>query len=547
MISVLQLELVGQIPKRIPSRIGRDLIAGAFRLIQILTTARAKSLAVRRTESAARQGKQHLLTHHILQQKTALFIITDFGLICCNRALAEVRIGCFRPENEVKVPCQRYRHRFNAPRALNLEVGTVMRPQPDIVDMRARASMLDQQIGDAVDRQRTYLPDIRGIVQRTRSNDLIELKRLINELDRSNQHRINVSRFPQQIKWPGKRVSALQGVSSYNENSSHLNRPDRTSNVHMNEKWKAAEIPSLAGKRILITGANSGIGYHAALKLARKGAQVMLACRDRKRGEAALASLGSDAPSAHTELVLLDLASLASVRSFAEQELAKQRPLHILINNAGVMAPPKRLETADGFELQFGTNVLGHFALTGLLMPALERAAIESPDRPRVITIASIAHKQGHLKFDDLQSRKDYRPMRAYQQSKLADLMFALELDRRLRTAGSRVMSVAAHPGVARTNLFEVGDYSPFEKVIRSLVGHVIGIVLNTDAEGALPTLYAATASGVQDGGYYGPQGFQEMRGDDVGSARIAPQALDTAAAARLWQVCEDLTGIRFL
>jgi NAD(P)-dependent dehydrogenase (short-subunit alcohol dehydrogenase family) len=313
----------------------------------------------------------------------------------------------------------------------------------------------------------------------------------------------------------------------------------------MSETWKAADIPSLAGKRILITGANSGIGYHAALKLARKGAQVMLACRDRQRGEAALARLDADSPSAHTELVIFDLASLASVRDFAEQELAKRRPIHILINNAGVMAPPKRLETTDGFELQFGTNVVGHFALTALLMPALELAAA-SGERPRVVTIASIAHKRGELNFDDLQSTKSYGPMRAYQQSKLANLMFAFELDSRLRAASSRVMSVAAHPGVANTNLFQAWDYSPVEKAARNLIGHAIGIALNSDAEGALPTLYAATASAAEDGGYYGPQGFQEMRGDDVGRARIAPQALNTTTAAHLWRVCEELTGLKF-
>jgi NAD(P)-dependent dehydrogenase (short-subunit alcohol dehydrogenase family) len=315
----------------------------------------------------------------------------------------------------------------------------------------------------------------------------------------------------------------------------------------MSEHWKAADIPSLDGKRVLITGANSGIGYHAALKLARKGAQVMLACRDRRRGESALALLNANSPGAHIELVVLDLASLASVRGFAENELAQRRPLHILVNNAGVMAPPKRLETIDGFELQFGTNVLGHFALTALLMPALEQAAVESPERPRIVTVASIAHKRGRINFDDLQSTKSYGPMRAYQQSKLSDLMFAFELDRRLRAARSRVMSVAAHPGVARTNLFQAGDYSSFEKAVRNLMGHAIGILLNTDAEGALPTLYAATAPDVGDGSYYGPQGFQEMRGDEVGPAKVAPQALDMATAARLWQVCEDLTGVNFL
>jgi NAD(P)-dependent dehydrogenase (short-subunit alcohol dehydrogenase family) len=315
----------------------------------------------------------------------------------------------------------------------------------------------------------------------------------------------------------------------------------------MSENWKAADIPLLTGKRVVITGANSGIGYHTALKLARKGAQVVLACRDRRRGEEAIARLHADSPGTHTELATLDLASLSSVRDFAKKELAQQRTLHLLINNAGVMAPPRRLQTADGFELQFGTNVLGHFALTALLMPALEQAGAESPDRPRIVTIASIAHKRGRVNFDDLQSTKIYSPMKAYQQSKLANLILAFELDRRLRAANSRVMSVAAHPGVASTNLFQAGDYSVFEKKVRNLVGHAIGIFLNTDSEGALPTLYAATARGAEDGGYYGPHGFQEMKGDEVGEAIVAPQAQDATAASRLWQICEELTGVHFL
>ena len=319
----------------------------------------------------------------------------------------------------------------------------------------------------------------------------------------------------------------------------------------MSEKWQASDIPSLTGKRVLITGANSGIGYHTALKLARKGAHVIFACRDRRRGEAALARMEADSPGTHTELALLDLASLASVHDFAATELAQHRPLHLLINNAGVMTPPRRLETADGFELQFGTNVIGHFALTALLTPALERASIESSagagGRPRVVTIASIAHKRGRIKFDDLQSTRNYSPMGAYRQSKLANLLIAFELDRRLRAANSRIMSVAAHPGVANTNLFQSGEYSAAEKGFRVFLGHAIGIALNTDTEGALPTLYASTAPEVKDGGYYGPLGFQEMRGAEVDRAKVAPQAKDTAAAARLWQVCEDLTGIKFL
>jgi NAD(P)-dependent dehydrogenase (short-subunit alcohol dehydrogenase family) len=317
--------------------------------------------------------------------------------------------------------------------------------------------------------------------------------------------------------------------------------------MSMREMWKAADIPSQVGKRVLITGANSGIGYHAALKLARKGATVVLACRDRERGEYAIDRLHTDAPGTHPELAILDLASLASVREFAAKELAQRRPLHILINNAGVMAPPKRLATADGFELQFGTNVLGHFALTALLMPALEQAAAECNGcRPRIVTIASIAHKRGQIHFDDLQSLKGYSPMGAYQQSKLANLLFTFELDRRLRAAGSRVMSVAAHPGVANTNLFQTGDRSALEKTIRNLVGHAIDILLNTDAEGALPTLYAATGTDVADAGYYGPQGFQEMRGEVVGVAKTSSSAQDAAAAGRLWRICEELTGTRF-
>jgi NAD(P)-dependent dehydrogenase (short-subunit alcohol dehydrogenase family) len=311
----------------------------------------------------------------------------------------------------------------------------------------------------------------------------------------------------------------------------------------MSNVWKASDIPSLEGRRILITGANSGIGYHAALKLARKGASVMLACRDRERGETALDRLIEDAPGAEAELVLLDLASLRSVREFAAQELSRDRPLHMLINNAGVMAPPKRLETEDGFELQFGTNVLGHFALAGLLLPALQRAA--TPEfRPRIVTIASIAHKRGSLNFDDLQYTRNYAPMKTYQQSKLANLMLAFELDRRLRAVSSPIMSIAAHPGVANTNLFQTGDYGPMEKTLRAAAGHLISVLLNTDAEGALPTLFAATSPAAVDGGYYGPQGFQEMRGEHVVAAKVAAQARNAEDAARLWSVCEFLTGV---
>jgi NAD(P)-dependent dehydrogenase (short-subunit alcohol dehydrogenase family) len=314
--------------------------------------------------------------------------------------------------------------------------------------------------------------------------------------------------------------------------------------------WTAAEIPSQTGRRALVTGANSGIGYHAALELARKGAYVLMACRNRARGDVALQQLRAELPDASAEVVLLDLASLESVRAFAAAELALGKPLDLLINNAGVMAPKTRQQTTDGFEIQFGTNVLGHFVLTATLLPALVRAAAARSQRPRVVTLASIAHKQGQLNFDDLQSTGNYKPMAAYRQSKLANLMLAFELDRRLRAAApptSSVMSVAAHPGVANTNLFQTGEFSAAERLVRHGFGVAIGALLNNEAEGALPTLFAATSPEVVDGGYYGPQGFQEMRGGDAGPAKVASQALDRRTAARLWSECERLTGISLL
>ncbi|PMS33230.1 NAD(P)-dependent dehydrogenase (short-subunit alcohol dehydrogenase family) [Trinickia symbiotica] len=315
--------------------------------------------------------------------------------------------------------------------------------------------------------------------------------------------------------------------------------------MYIASRWTVADIADQTGKRVLITGANSGIGFYAALELARKGAEVILACRDTTRGETALAAIAKQAPGTRSEVAIVDLASLASVREFTRTQLARQRPIHILINNAGVMAPPRRRETVDGFELQFGTNVLGHFLLTELLMPALEQAAGDSAERPRILTIASIAHKRGRLDFDDLQSTRSYSPMRAYQQSKLADLMLAFELDRRLRAKGSRVMSVAAHPGVAETNLFRNGDYNAVERALRVLVGKVIAAALNSGYAGALPTLYAATSPDVREGGYYGPQGLFEARGSRVGEADVATHARDVEAGRRLWEVCETLTGAR--
>jgi len=293
-------------------------------------------------------------------------------------------------------------------------------------------------------------------------------------------------------------------------------------------KWTTNDIPDQTGKRALVTGANSGIGFYTALELARHGATVVLASRDPRKAAEAAARILKEVPGAKLEKSSLDLASLASVRAFATTQT--DIPLDLLINNAGVMAPPKRKETQDGMELQFGTNVVGHFALTALLLPSLTPAA-------RVVTLASIAHKSGKLDFNDLQSTARYNPMRAYQQSKLADLMFAFELQRRLKLAGSAIESIAAHPGVANTNLFHSPEHGTLISAARRFMGVLFDNFLNSQPSGALPTLYAATAPEAKPGGYYGPQGFQEMRGGDVGPAKVAPQARDEAAAAHLWKV----------
>ncbi|MBN8615951.1 MAG: SDR family oxidoreductase [Deltaproteobacteria bacterium] len=302
--------------------------------------------------------------------------------------------------------------------------------------------------------------------------------------------------------------------------------------------WTLKDMPSQRGKRAYVTGANSGFGYQTALELARRGATVVLACRDASRGQEAMRAIRAEVHDALLELAILDLGSLASVRAAAQEELAKHAPLDLLVNNAGLMTPPTRQRTSDGFEVQLGTNVLAHFALTGLLLPAIERAPA-----PRVVTLASIAHRQGRIDFDDVQSEKAYVPMRAYAQSKLANLMLALELERRLRRGGKRSVSVACHPGVAPTNLLtNVGP-----KWIAFVRRWVITALSNSVPGGALPTLFAATASEARGGGYYGPQGLGEVRGNDVGEATIAPQATDEAIAARLWATCEELTAVRFL
>ncbi len=298
--------------------------------------------------------------------------------------------------------------------------------------------------------------------------------------------------------------------------------------------WTAADMPSQAGRLALVTGANSGIGYQTALGLARAGAEVVLAVRDPARGEAVARRIGRDAPGAAIRVEPLDLASLASIRALGARLRAQQERLDVLVNNAAVMALPRREATDDGFERQFGVNFLGHFLLTAELMPMLRAGPA-----PRVVQLSSLAHRRGRIHFKDLQGERRYSPWRAYCQSKLAMLMFALELDRR---AGGTLLSVAAHPGWARSRLIATGmGWSPVGTISRLMWP----LIAQSAAAGALPILYAATAPGVAGGGYYGPLRLGETRGAP-GPARIAPQAQDAPAAARLWDAAVHLTGADF-
>jgi NAD(P)-dependent dehydrogenase (short-subunit alcohol dehydrogenase family) len=302
----------------------------------------------------------------------------------------------------------------------------------------------------------------------------------------------------------------------------------------MTDKWTTTQIPDQDGRLAVVTGANSGLGLVTARELARAGATVVMACRNERKGEEALRAVQARVPSAEVELEQLDLADLGSVRSFAERVRERHDGLDLLINNAGVMATPRR-ETADGFELQFGTNHLGHFALTGLLLPELE-----GREDARVVTLSSGAHKGGRIAFDNLRGERHYFRWRAYAQSKLANLLFALELDRRLRAAGSTVKSLAAHPGYSATNLQSSGPPT----VDALLMAPVNRFYAQSDEMGALPTLYAATVPGLEGGTYIGPDGFAEMRGHPV---PVPPNgtARDEALARRLWTVSEELTGVK--
>ncbi len=312
-------------------------------------------------------------------------------------------------------------------------------------------------------------------------------------------------------------------------------------------RWTAADIPDLSGRHALVTGASSGIGLETALELARHGAVVTLAVRDRTRGAAArdridaeLAGVPGRGPVAVADL---DLASLGSVADLAGSLLASGRPLHLLVNNAGVMAIPQRT-TADGFEMQLGTNHLGHMALTLRLLPLLVRTGREGRTT-RVVTVSSNLHKRGRIRLDDLQSAHDYKPWAAYSQSKLANLLFALELQRRLDAAGLPVASYAAHPGYAATNLQAAGPRMRGSSLELRLTDLANRVLAQPAAMGALPTLYAATVPGLPPGSYLGPDGFLAQRGHPSAQEPSAA-ARDESMAAALWSASEDLIGLTF-
>jgi NAD(P)-dependent dehydrogenase (short-subunit alcohol dehydrogenase family) len=306
-------------------------------------------------------------------------------------------------------------------------------------------------------------------------------------------------------------------------------------------KTKDIDLPDQDGKLAVVTGANSGIGLETARRLAMANAQVVLACRNPTKAAEAVADIRESTPNARVVAEQLDLSSLASVEEFGHLMATRDQPVDILVNNAGIMAVPTREETADGFELQFGTNVLGHFALTARLFPLVRRS-----DAPRVVTLSSTAARIGRMDFDDLQGEKKYSPWRAYGQSKLADLLFAKELARRSDANGWKVLSAGAHPGSTHTNLQATGR-SAGGKEGKGLIGLVMHFpgVSQEAPQGALPTLYAAARPEAQNGGYYGPDGFQEMNGLPA-PAHVPKRARSEADAARLWDLAEGLTGVKF-
>ena len=296
-------------------------------------------------------------------------------------------------------------------------------------------------------------------------------------------------------------------------------------------KWTAADIPAQDGRIAVVTGAG-GLGYETALALARAGAYTIIAGRNAQKGAEAAARIAAELPFARVRFELLDLASLASVAAFATRLAGREEKLDILINNAGVMVPPRREQTRDGFELQFGTNYLGHFALTSQLLPLLRKSG-----DARVVSLSSVAARSGAIDLDDLNAEKSYKPMPVYSQSKLACLMFGLELQRRSTAGGWGVTSIVAHPGVARTDLLH---NAPGRWSGMGLARTLLWFLFQPAAQGALPTLFAATSADAEPGGYYGPDAWGETRGYPA-PARVPPAALDEAVARRLWEASDKL------
>jgi len=304
--------------------------------------------------------------------------------------------------------------------------------------------------------------------------------------------------------------------------------------------WTEEHVPDQQGRRFVVTGANSGLGFEAVRVLAGRGAHVVMACRDGEKAERALAQLRQELPGASLEVAALDLASLDSVRAFAAHLLARQGSLDVLCNNAGVMAIPRRT-TRDNFEMQLGTNHLGHFALTGLLLPALLRTP-----GSRVVTVSSMAHRGGRIRFEDLHwDRGRYSKWLAYGQSKLANLLFTYELQRRLEAAHCSTIAVACHPGYAATQLQAVGPHESGSRGMAALMALANRLLAQPAAMGALPTLYAATSDEVGGGDYVGPGGFAEQHGlpRKVGSSVASRNRTD---AARLWELSELQTGVKY-
>jgi NAD(P)-dependent dehydrogenase (short-subunit alcohol dehydrogenase family) len=303
----------------------------------------------------------------------------------------------------------------------------------------------------------------------------------------------------------------------------------------------AVTVPDLHGRLAVVTGSTSGIGLGLANRLSAAGAEVIMAIRNRAKGEAAVAHIRAKLPDATLTIKQLDLASLASVAALGEELNAEGRPIDILVNNAAVIAQRKRETTADGFELQFATNHLGHFALTGHLLGLLRAAP-----SPRVVTVSAMAARNGRIRFGDLNFERGYSPMRAYSQSKLANLIFARELNRRSREAGWGVLSNAAHPGMSKPDPQFSGHEQSMSERLMKLSQKFIPFMWQEIDEGIKPTLYAATSQRAAGDAFYGPHGLLEAAGGGVQEAKIPARANNEADARRLWEISEQLTGVRY-